>query len=291
MAGELTRRELLRIGAGTLLTLGLWPGRLAGGDLTGAGEFPFVVLNDLHFHDRACAPWFAEAVTALKASSPAAEFCLLAGDLADYGTPEQLAGVRDAFEKLGIPLYTVIGNHDYLSATDRRPYEQIFGGQVNYTFEHGGWQFVGLDTTDGIEWKDSTISSTTLSWLDENLPKLDRRRPTILFTHFPLGDDVPMRPVNADAVLNRFLEFNLSAAFCGHYHGLTERKRRATTITTDRCCSRVRSNHDGSKEKGWFVCRAMESGDVSREFVEFKASVPDSAVSTGHGEGEMPSDK
>ena len=54
--GELTRRELLRISAGTLLTLGLWPGRLRGDDLTGVGDFAFVVLNDLHFREPACAP-------------------------------------------------------------------------------------------------------------------------------------------------------------------------------------------------------------------------------------------
>ena len=273
MAGELTRRKLLRLSAGTLLTLGLWPGRLRAGSSTAARDFTFVAVNDLHFREAACAPWFEEAIAAMKASAPAAEFCLIAGDLADDGTSEQLAGVRDAFQSLGIPVYSAIGNHDYLSATDRRSYEEIFSGQINYVFEHGGWQFVGLDTTEGIGWQDTTISSTTLTWLDDNLPKLDSRKPTILFTHFPLGAEVSMRPRNADDLLNRFLEFNLSAAFCGHYHGLTERTLRAATITTDRCCSRVRGNFDGSKEKGWFVCRATASGEVTRRFVEFKPSV------------------
>ena len=98
-----------------------------------------------------------------------------------------------------------------------------------------------------------------------------------------------MRPRNADDLLNRFLEFNLSAAFCGHYHGLTERTLRAATITTDRCCSRVRGNHDGSKEKGWFVCRATASGEVTRRFVEFEPSVVIDAFNRGradeHGYG------
>jgi hypothetical protein len=245
--------------------------------LTAASDFTFVVLNDLHFHDEACATWFEEAIAALKASASAAELCLIAGDLADDGKGEQLAGVRDAFRELGIPTYSAIGNHDYRDAKNRRSYEDIFRGQINYTFDHSGWQFVGLDTTEGIKWRDTTISPTTLAWLDDNLPKLDRRKPTILFTHFPLGAGVPRRPLNADDVLNRFLEFNLSAAFCGHYHGFTERTLRATTITTDRCCSRVRGNHDGSKEKGWFVCRAIPSGEVTRKFVEFSPSLADAA--------------
>ena len=273
MASELTRRELLRLSAGGLLTLGLWPGRLRADNSMATRNFSFVVVNDLHFREAACAPWFEEAVAAVRASAPAAELCLIAGDLSDDGTAEQLAGVRDAFQQLGIPTYAAIGNHDYLTATDRRSYEKIFRDQINYVFDHGGWQLVGLDTTQGIRWRNTMISSATLAWLDEHLPKLDKRKPTIVFTHFPLGAGVSMRPLNADDVLERFLEFNLSAAFCGHYHGLTERPLRAATITTDRCCSRVRGNHDGSTEKGWFVCRATASGELTRRFVEFRPSV------------------
>ena len=79
-----------------------------------------------------------------------------------------------------------------------------------------------------------------------------------------------MRPLNADDVLARLLEFNLGAVFCGHFHGYTERDFGNALITTDRCCARVRGNHDGSKEKGWFVCRAEASGDVTREFIAFQ---------------------
>jgi Calcineurin-like phosphoesterase len=270
--GKITRRELLRLSAGTLLTLGLWPGRLRG-DGTEASEFTFLVVNDLHFREEACALWFEEAVAAMKASAPAAEFCLLCGDLADGGEPSQHVGIRDTFQGLGIPAYAAIGNHDYLTDTDRQSYEEIFSDQINYIFEHDGWQLVGIDTTQGNAWQNTNVSSDTLGWLDKHLPKLDRRKPTILFTHFPLGAEVSMRPLNADDVLTRFLEFNLGAVFCGHFHGYTERALGEALITTDRCCSRVRANHDGSKEKGWFVCRATSAGEVTREFVEFKPSV------------------
>jgi hypothetical protein len=271
MKGELTRREMLRLSAGTLLAMGLWPGRLKAENLSGTRDFSFVAMNDLHFHDETCIPWFEEALAAVRASAPHADFCLIVGDLADNGRSEQLAGVRDAFRNSGIQTYSAIGNHDHRSSRDRRSYEELFAGQINYSFNHGGWQFVGVDTTEGVKWQNTTISPATLGWLDENLPKLDRRKPTILFTHFPLGAGVSMRPLNADDLLSRFLEFNLSAAFCGHYHGITERKLNAATITTGSCCSRIRGNHDGTKSKGWFVCRAKSSGNVQRHFVEFKA--------------------
>ena len=55
----------------------------------------------------------------MKASAPTAEFCLLGGDLAENGTPAQLTLIKDAFAALGIPFHGVVGNHDYLSATNR----------------------------------------------------------------------------------------------------------------------------------------------------------------------------
>ncbi|HEY5812016.1 MAG TPA: hypothetical protein VIT23_05140, partial [Terrimicrobiaceae bacterium] len=96
MPGEITRRKLLRLGAGTLLSLGLWPGRLRSEEAE-ASEFQFLVINDLHFREEACAPWFEKAVEAMKASCPEAELCLLCGDLADSGEASQLVGIRDAF--------------------------------------------------------------------------------------------------------------------------------------------------------------------------------------------------
>jgi hypothetical protein len=44
---------------------------------------------------------------------------------------------------------------------------------------------------------------------------------------------------------------------------------RNTVFTTNKCCSISRGNHDGTKEKGYFLCRAKE-GRIEREFVEVK---------------------
>jgi hypothetical protein len=40
-------------------------------------------------------------------------------------------------------------------------------------------------------------------------------------------------------------------------------------LTTNRCCSNSRNNHDGSPEKGYFLCHA-KGGKVSHRFVEVK---------------------
>lgn len=266
---KLSRRELLRMSGGALLAAGLWPGRLRAEDGGAGGEFRFVIANDLHYINASCGTWLArEVVAKMKADKP--DLCLLAGDLGNGGKREELEGARDVFKTLGVPVHAVIGNHDWTTDFDRQAYEETFPQQINCHFEHQGWQIVGLDTTNGLLWAKIKIQPPTLAWLDENLPKLDKKKPTVVFTHFPLGPDVQYRPGNADDVLNRFKEHNLVAVFCGHFHGFTERKVGKTAITTNRCCSRMRGNHDGTKEKGYFVCDAKD-GKIERKSVEVKA--------------------
>ncbi len=272
MPSNLTRREMLRLGAAGVFALGWGPRQLLGNSAGAPENFAFIAVNDLHFSDQNCRPWFDQVVAEMKRSAPEAEFCLLGGDLADNGTPAQLKNVRDAFARLRIPVYSVIGNHDYLTANNRAPYLQIFPDRINYLFDYRGWQLLGLDTSDGQKSRFTVISDATLHWLDKNLPRLDRARPTIVFTHFPLSGIFFVRPLNADALLDRLRGFNVQAIFSGHYHGYTEHQIRGATLTTDRCCSRIRENHDGTKEKGWFVCQTGK-GQVTRRFVEFQPTV------------------
>jgi predicted MPP superfamily phosphohydrolase len=294
-----TRREALqRLSAGSLLALGLWPGALRAADKDHSGTFRFLVVNDTHHMSPACGAWLEAVVRQMK-THEAVEFCLLAGDLVDRGKRDDLAATRDIFQALPVPTYAVIGNHDYLAEkkskllhvtpgpffsprddrrdapppskwADRSAYEKLFPQRLNYWFRHRGWQFVGLDTSEGTLFENTRIQTPTLQWLDDNLRRLDRTQPTVIFTHFPLGPTVRYRPLNADDLLERFMPYNLQAVFCGHFHGFTERQRGDITLTTNRCCALKRDNHDGTKEKGYFLCTARD-GRISRSFIEFKS--------------------
>jgi predicted phosphodiesterase len=266
----LSRREALRrLGAGTLLTLGLWPG--AAQTEKESAAFRFLVVNDAHYMSPECGAWLEKVVRQMNGHE-GVEFCLFAGDLVEKGLEADLGTVREILRTLKVPVHVVVGNHDYLTQTDRSAFEKLFPGQLNYSFEHQGWQCVGLDTSEGLLYQNTTIPQATFQWLDEHLPKLDKQRPTMVFTHFPLGEGVRYRPKNAEALLERFLPFNLQAVFCGHFHAFTERRISKTTLTTNRCCALKRGNHDGTKEKGYFLC-AAKNGKISREFVEVKTGV------------------
>ena len=268
LSTNLSRRQALqRLSSGALLALGLWPGALP--KVKGASDsFRFAVVNDTHYIDRECGAFLERVVGQMRAIGDL-DFCLHAGDLTEHGHQNDLGAVREIFSGLKIPVYPVIGNHDYLTHTNRLAYETIFPGRLNYIFRHQGWQFVALDSSEGLKYQETRIQPATVNWLEDNLRRLDKEQPTVIFTHFPLGAYVRYRPLNADAVLDRFRQFNLQAVFSGHYHGFTENRWRAAVATTNRCCALKRTNHDGTKEKGFFICEAR-GGTVTREFVQVR---------------------
>lgn len=258
---------MLRLTAGAALGLGLWPGALKAAGRRDSGKFSFLAINDIHYHGEAPARWLDRVIAQMKGHAEPLDFCFIVGDLAESGTAGELATVRDVFKKLPMPVFTVVGNHDYLTPTDRSAYEQLFPKQMQYYFEHKGWQFLAFDSTQGQRAYWSKVQKPALRWLDATLPQLDKSKPLAVITHFPLGDRVLTRPMNSEDVLERFKDYNLQAVLNGHWHGFTESKFMNATVTTNRCCSLFRGNHDGSPQKGYFLCR-VENGALTREFVE-----------------------
>ena len=261
---RLTRRAALRLVSAPLLALGA--GQFAQAAEVAEG-FTFIAVNDLHFSDEECAPFFRNVVARMRESAPKAAFCLMAGDIADGGTAAQYAPLREIFAGLGVPVQAVPGNHDYVTDLDRAAYDAAFPGKLNYVFQERGWQFIGLDSTQGTDYDRTRISEATLSWLDGTLPKLDDAVPTVAFTHFPLAAGVIYRPLNADDVLAALRKLNLRATFSGHWHGLNEQRLDRADLVVNRCCARIRGNRDGSPLKGWWVCHAAPEGTLTRRFV------------------------
>lgn len=269
ITASITRRAALgQLGA--LLAAGLWPGalRAEGRPLPGVGAVRFAVLNDFHHDSADCDAWFRNLFKSVAAQGDLA-FVAGLGDLANAGKPESIAAIKRLATAVRAPFYPVPGNHDNDLEENTRVYSEIFPGRLNYTWSEAGWQFVALDTTDGKKWGDTQVSAATLAWLKVELPKLDPKRPTVVLTHFPLGAGVKYRPLNAEAVLEHFLEFNLRGVFSGHYHAQTKVAYRWIDCVTNACCARVRDNHDGTKAKGYFVVRGSADGLLTREFVEF----------------------
>ena len=176
--------------------------------------------------DEDCGKFHEHVVASMKEQKAKPEFCIIAGDLADGSTPAQYDIVKTAFKALGMPVYTIPGNHDYTTKQDRKNYEEACPKALNYTFEHKGWQFVMLDSTDGTKAK-CAILKPTFDYVDEALPKLDKNKPTLLVTHFPQGPKVTNRSTNADDLLDQFKPYQFKrrlwrALSCLYRHGSSE---------------------------------------------------------------------
>jgi predicted phosphodiesterase len=272
-----TRRETLRLGATALAGAALAPLATLAAPAP-QSDFTFIVINDLHYRDERCGPWFERVVASIRKLHPQPAFVMLAGDLSESGTAEQLAAIRKIFWTLPMPVRVVVGNHDCTEDGDFGIFRGIYGPEFDYRFEHGGWQFLAFDSTHGPNVYRTRISDDTLNWLDRTLPTVSREKPLVVLTHFPLGLNW-LRPVNAHAVINRLSGYNFQAAFGGHWHGLTEREEHGAHLSTNRCCSWWRDNHDGSPKKGYQVVKAegrrkkeergpASLGRVTHEFVE-----------------------
>ncbi|MDB5320116.1 MAG: metallophosphoesterase [Phycisphaerales bacterium] len=261
------RRDALRLGAAAALTPLFSRWAAAADDAKASDAFTFIVANDIHYFDKRCAQWLADRVIK-RMNDQKPDFCVILGDMSEDGTKEQNAAVHDVLKGLKMPLYVCVGNHDHQAGNDdRKPFEDHFPKSINYLFEHRGWQFVTVDSTQGHAGSKTAIHKDSLTFTAEALKTLDKKRPTALLTHFPMGNFLPNRPTNANDLLVAFAEHNLQAVFNGHFHSKTERAWGDATVTTNTCCSFHRQNHDFDPRKGYFLCTAKD-GKVSREYIQ-----------------------
>ncbi len=265
---RIDRRQFLKCTALGLLATSLGSSACAGDNPQDA-SFNFIVVNDTHYKDDNCAAYLRAAFEQMT-ERHRFDFVLVAGDVSTMGKPEELTAFRNITKEcLPVPVHCVLGNHD-CPGPDRRAWVETYGmDSVNFSFDHKGWTFLGIDTTDRGKSSDVVVSPETLAWIRNTLRSTPSRRPLVLFGHHPLAEGVHYRVVNADEILNLFAAHNLRHVFNGHFHGLTEKKSGSVNLTTNRCLSFSRGNHDGSKEKGYFLARAAD-GNVTYEFVEFK---------------------
>lgn len=258
----------------TLLALGAWPGARAAeesGTKPSVKAIRFVAVNDFHHQDENCDPWMEKLFRQIATTENAA-FCLGLGDLADKGKRGSLEAIKRLSAHAGMPFYPCPGNHDLDESPVDGFYAGVFPERRNYLVKHSGWQIVIIDTTEGNKWANVTISNSTLEWLDKALSSLEARAPTVLCTHFPLAAAVKMCPLNAEAVLSRFIKHNLRGVFGGHFHGRTSTPRGDIRLVTNACVARVRDNHDGTPEKGYLVVDGAPDGRLTSVFVEFKGA-------------------
>ena len=221
---RLTRRIFIHksclFGAASVAqTFGWWP-LLNTMDVAYAAEepFKFAWISDTHLYEKSVNTRFIEklqrAANEVQAMDPPADFLIFGGDIAQLGTAAQLELGLDILKEIKAPQHFIPGEHDWYLDMGKK-WEQLLG-KPNWTFDHKGVRFVGLDTVsrgpdywtarkmspeermDHMADLDGTVAGPwagvgrdQLDWLQTTLADWDKGRPVVIFSHNPLYEYFP----------------------------------------------------------------------------------------------------
>lgn len=200
---------------------------------------------------------FAQAVDAMREAAPDAAFALCGGDVvldANAIPIERASALYDLYleqaGRLGVPIHHALGNHDFFgrkAESGARPGDPHWGrllfreklgqAQTFYSFDHGGWHFVILDTNDfppDGSWH-GLLDDAQCAWLADDLKATGPETPVVIVSHFPLlsafaqsvlGSTQPtpdaLIVANGKEVLELIRPFNVKAVLSGHTHTVEE---------------------------------------------------------------------
>jgi predicted phosphodiesterase len=144
-------------------------------------------------------------------------FCVL-GDLTNDATPDEVDSIKVQLDRVGIPYYATIGNHDLFQADGWERFKENYGPSCFPVVIADRIKLIFLDTAEG------TLGPTQFGWFESELQ--DSAYIRIVLTHFPVfdGEKPIMWRLASDAErvkIQSLLERYGAYAWCaGHIHGL-----------------------------------------------------------------------
>ncbi len=197
-----------------------------------ADDFMFVQLSDSHwgFSGEAVNPeaknTLKKAVAAVNSLPAQPDFIVFTGDLTHTTDDAQerrrrMGEFRDIVGTLKVKtLHFMPGEHD--AALDNGAAFKEFFGDTHYTFDHKGVHFIALDNVSDPGAK---LGEPQLAWLKQDLAKLDKTQPIVVFTHRPLFDLYPdwdWATHDGQAATDALTPYQHVAVFYGHIHQKNE---------------------------------------------------------------------
>ena len=199
----------------------------AAGAILAPRDFHFVQLTDTHWGFKGApnpdaAGTLPKAIAAVNALRNPPDFIVFTGDLT-HTTEDaaerrtRMAQFRELVSGLKVKqLYFLPGEHD--AGPDQGEAFREFFGPSRYSFDHGGFHFIALDN---VSQPGSKLGEAQLKWLAEDLARLDKARPIVVFAHRPLFDLYPdwdWATLDGDDALALLQPFEHVTVFYGHIH-------------------------------------------------------------------------
>ena len=213
-----------------------------------AKEIKFIQITDSHFASSSkeytqreveAAGGVLQKTIADINSIPDVDFVVFTGDNIDQASEPDLKCFIAIANKLNVPYYMVIGNHEVFKSQkfDKKEYMKIVRKYsnncrpkgANYEFEKKGFVFLVVDgAKEVIPGPAGYYKKDTLKWLDKELTHY-KHSDVIILQHFPIVEPCYNRTHTTynikeyQAVLDKHK--NVIAIFSGHYHTNGENKK------------------------------------------------------------------
>jgi 3',5'-cyclic AMP phosphodiesterase CpdA len=185
-----------------------------------------------------------KAVEDVNALDPQPDFVLFGGDLAQLGQRGELELGRQILKEVKAPLKMMVGEHDWYF--DMGEAWQEFFGKPTYSFDHKGIHFVTLNSVvekdfwtarkmtpmermqtvagldNGVQSR-FEVGDPQRQWLKEDLAKVSKDTPIVVFSHSPLYKyyrDWNFWTDDAEQVQDILMPFKKVSVIHGHTHQL-----------------------------------------------------------------------
>lgn len=186
----------------------------------GIGATKIAVLADIHVtpgneNDKK----LREAVEEINKSD--ADIVILAGDLTNEGSDEQLKNVKSTLDGIKKPFYVVPGNHENnWSQSATKTFNDLWGND-RFLAEVDDLVIVGINCGPFMKMGDGHIKQEDLSWLDETLSKYAVSGKRVLsVNHYPILSDLD----NCNDYIRILQKYPVVSHICGHYHTFRQYK-------------------------------------------------------------------
>jgi hypothetical protein len=192
-------------------------------------DVTFFVASDSHFGAVGMEPLNREVVRQLNAlpgtAYPATigntvaepRGVLFLGDMTDSGLDDQWHEFQRIFGLTGLdgllrfPVFEALGNHDLTGASHIAEYITARHGSTHYSWDWDDVHLVCLGMHPDAE---------NLAWLEQDLARLRRSQPLVVFFHYSLDGPYSdfWEDAEKDAFAREIASTNVIAIFHGHYH-------------------------------------------------------------------------
>lgn len=202
-----------------------------------ADAIKFVQITDAHFktNDEFRAEVLKQTVKAVN-KEKGISFAVFTGDNIDSPKAEYLPEFIRIVNKLHVPYYIVIGNHDVFknNGLSKTHYLEIVHdnnflyryNKPNYVFRKNGFVFIVVDgAKEIVPGSIGYYKKDTLDWLNKQL-KRHKNDKVVIFQHFPLISDKNM-PSHSVYQKEKYIELldkhdNVISVIAGHLHTNSE---------------------------------------------------------------------